>query len=121
DWVIGMIREKVKSGWLGIIILMMMQVLILTAQAADTGTSVPVPAVYGDLGVGMEASCGYGDVVKGGRFIPVTINLSNQQSEAFHGKIKILSMETDYDIYRYEYPVTIEAGSEKRLQYNVPI
>lgn len=69
--------------------------------------------------VSLEVVYGYQNVAKSGRFLPLTITMTNTQDTDFTGTLSVLSMEPDfqgyssnyeYDAYRYEYPVTIGAG-----------
>ena len=64
-------------------------------------------------GLSMDVAYGYDNRAKGGRYVPVDVTVYNQDSAEFTGKLKLLTMESDYDIYRYEYPVTIPAAGAK--------
>ncbi len=81
------------------------------------GLAVPAlgatPAQAEDQGSGniyLDATYGYQDMAKSGRFLPLTITVDNRGGEAFSGNLCILTMESDYQLYRYEYPVEIPAG-----------
>lgn len=67
----------------------------------------------------MDVVYGYKNIAKSGRFLPLRIDLSNRSDQAFKGTLCILAMESDmqgysmdldYDVYRYEYPVEIPAS-----------
>lgn len=71
--------------------------------------------------VTMEADYGYDGSVKGGRYVPVRIAFTNPTSQQFQGTVQILVMETDFEIYRYSMPVTLEAASERKETVNIPL
>ena len=54
----------------------------------------------------MDVAYGYDGAAKSGRYVPVRISLANQEQKAFEGTIRIQAMESDYDIYDYDYPVS---------------
>lgn len=84
---------------------------ILAVTPALAGT----PAQAGDGSapqITLDATYGYQDMAKSGRFLPLKIKLDNTGSAAFSGTLCILTMESDYELYRYEYPVTLEPGAQ---------
>ncbi len=56
----------------------------------------------------LEVSYGYGDVAKGGRYVPMTITMENHEEASFTGNIIVSTMESDYRVYSYEFPVEID-------------
>ena len=82
------------------------------APAAETVSA-------GDLS--LSVSYGYDNRAKGGRYVPVDVTISNQGDRDFSGKLKLLTMESDYDVYRYEYPVSVPAGQTCRKHLYVPM
>ncbi len=87
------------------------------AQAADVsraGNGVP-----GDIpsrsGLSMDVTYGYDNCAKGGRYVPVDVTVYNQEDTEFTGTLKLLTMEADYDIYRYEYPVVVPAAGNAQM------
>lgn len=80
-------------------------------------------SAYGYRGspVAMEASYGYDNMAKGGRYLPIYVTLTSQTSEDFSGKLEIKSMESDYDIYQYRYPVSLEGGQTQQVNLYVPL
>lgn len=69
----------------------------------------------------MDVTYGYDNTAKGGRYIPVFVSLDNTNHEVFSGHLQVLSMESDYDIYRYDYPVKIDAGTSIKKQLDIPL
>ncbi len=66
-----------------------------------------------DQGAGqlqLDVVYGYQGTARSGRFLPLNIRIENPQSTAFAGTLTVLTMESDYELYRYEYPVSLEAG-----------
>lgn len=97
--------------------------LVSASEKAAAGMEPSQAAAYvlGEEAITMEVNYGYDNTAKGGRYVPVWIDLVNSADQAFQGKIQILSMESDYEIYRYEYPVTIDAGSSSKEHVNIPL
>ena len=67
----------------------------------------------------MDVVYGYKNIAKSGRFLPLRVELKNTADRAFTGTLCVLAMESDlqgysmdldYDVYRYEYPVEIPAS-----------
>ena len=67
----------------------------------------------------MDVVYGYKNIAKSGRFLPLRVDLKNTADRAFTGTLCVLAMESDlqgysmdldYDVYRYEYPVEIPAS-----------
>lgn len=94
---------------------------VLAQETWETGEAEPINAAYGyrQSPVAMEASYGYDNMAKGGRYLPVYVTLTNQQKEAFAGSVAVKSMESDFEIYQYEYHV--ELGPEETVQINLNI
>ncbi len=82
-----------------------------------------VNAAYGykNSPVAMEASYGYDNMAKGGRYLPVYVTLTNQQAEPFSGSVMMKSMESDFNIYEYEYPVELEGAATIQINFNIPL
>ena len=60
----------------------------------------------------LDAVYGYQNMAKSGRFLPIKVNLENREEGSFSGTLCVLTMESDYTIYRYEYPVELEEGQK---------
>lgn len=71
--------------------------------------------------VEIDVEYGYGNRVKGGRYIPVYITIANGQGLPAEGVLKIKSMESDGDIYHYDYDVTLKSGEKRKGRYYIPI
>lgn len=91
------------------------------AFAAAGAGEAPVPYVMGESPVSMEAGFGYDNMAKGGRYLPVYITLTNQEQELFSGSVTIKAMESDFDLYAYEYPVELEGESSRQINLNIPL
>lgn len=91
-------------------------------EQPNVGTE-PVNAAYGykNSPVAMEASYGYDNMAKGGRYLPVYVTLTNKEEAAFAGSVIVKSMESNYDIYEYEYPVDLEGGETVQMNLNIPL
>lgn len=82
-------------------------------------TAADAPDDAGDSPVAMDVVYGYQNTAKSGRFLPLKIELDNRSDQAFRGTLCVLAMESDFQgynmnmensVYRYEYPVDIQAG-----------
>ncbi len=71
--------------------------------------------------VEIDVEYGYGNRVKGGRYIPVYITIANGQGLPAEGVLKIKSMESDGDIYHYDYDVTLKSEEKRKGRYYIPI
>lgn len=92
-------------------------------KEAEEGTAEAVNAAYGykNSPVAMEASYGYDNMAKGGRYLPVYVTLTNQKKEPFSGSVMVKSMEADFDVYEYEYPVELEGEATIQMNLNIPL
>ena len=120
-------RQRILRG--GILFLFLCCGLVhggtLQAYADETeGSSVAaVDSAYGyrNSPVAMEASYGYDNMAKGGRYLPIYVTLTNQLTEPFSGKVLVKSMESDFKIYQYEYPVSLAGEETMQINLNVPL
>lgn len=71
--------------------------------------------------VSLDVTYGYDNTAKGGRYLPLHITLHNRQNLALKGTLQFKTKESDGNIYRYDYPVQVEAGSELDAQYYIPL
>lgn len=108
-----------RSLWIGPLILMLVLSAVFTIYGKDV--SKEAKETSSDSGMRMEITYGYGNNAKGGRYIPVEVYLVNADEQEFQGDIRILTMESDYDIYRYSFPVTVPAEGEERKSMYFPI
>lgn len=102
----------------GVLVMILALSLVYPAWAVgETGTQTLIT----DTDVTMDVTYGYDNTAKGGRYIPVEVVLGNGAEESFSGQLKVLSMESDYDIYSYEYPVTMDAGGSLTQTVDIPL
>lgn len=88
---------------------------------ADEAQEVNAAYGYKNAPVAMEASYGYDNMAKGGRYLPVYVTLTNQLEEGFNGTISVRSMEADDNIYEYAYPVFLEGNQTRQINLNIPL
>ena len=89
----------------------------------DSGADSPTYE-YNDTsgtGMSMDVSYGYDGNAKNGRYIPLDVTLKSQNGESFSGTIRIEAMEADFDIYHYEYPVSMDSGKTIEKSMDIPI
>ena len=86
--------------------------------AKGQGEDAPFP----DQGpILLDAVYGYQNMAKSGRFLPVKVSLKNQEEEAFSGTLEVLTMESDYTLYSYEYPLELEPGQEQEKSLSISL
>ena len=71
--------------------------------------------------VAIELEYGYGNSAKGGRELPLTLSLKNEEQTELKGTLEILTRQSDGECYAYEYPLELAAAETQRAQYVVPI
>lgn len=71
--------------------------------------------------VSMEVEYGYDGAAKSGRFIPVRVSLVNEAVSEFKGTVRVQAMEADFDIYDYDYPVSLEGNESFQKSYDIPV
>ena len=101
--------RKLAAGVLGICVVWAM--LFFNHVYADETSS--------DIRV--EVSYGYNNMAKGGRYLPVEVELTNDSQLPFSGNVQVKSMESDGAIYLYEYEIELEPGSQMTKRYYIPI
>lgn len=110
------IRKNLMTGILMVVIL----VVSMAAPGLAAGESSSQSLLI-DGNITMDVNYGYDNGAKGGRYIPVRVMLRNTVETPFDGQLQVLSMESDYDIYRYDYPVWIEGGSSTEKVMDIPL
>ncbi len=112
--------------WIAVVILLLgglaFCALSMEAWAGSMAQNKEGETVSHSLGrVEIDVEYGYGNRVKGGRYIPVYITIANGQDRPAEGVLKIKSMESDGDIYHYDYDVTLKSGEKRKGRYYIPI
>ncbi len=112
--------------WIAVVILLLgglaFCALSMEAWAGSMAQKKEGETVSHSLGrVEIDVEYGYGNRVKGGRYIPVYITIANGQDLPAEGVLKIKSMESDGDIYHYDYDVTLKSGEKRKGRYYIPI
>lgn len=93
------IKRRLLTGPL-IIVLALLAVQVSWAAESYGGTGSRAGS-----GIVLEAEYGHEGAVKGGRYVPLDVRIFNQESTGLEGSLQILVMESDYEVYRYDYPV----------------
>ncbi len=94
----------------------------MTTYGTEAGNSFSDEyyAVSGSA-VSMEVSYGYDGNAKSGRYIPVDFKLNSQTDAKFNGTVRVEAMESDYDIYEYDYTVSLEAFGAMEKSLDIPM
>ena len=88
------------------------------------GTAYGASAAGGDYTeneISMDVVCGYDGHVKGGRYLPVQVILTNGQETDSAGQIQIKTLESNNDIYQHDYPVEVPAGERVEKHLFLPV
>ena len=109
------IKRRLLTGPL-IIVLALLAVQVSWAAESYGGTGSRA-----DSGIVLEAEYGHEGAAKGGRYVPLDVRIFNQESTGLEGSLQILVMESDYEVYRYDYPVFVEAGQEQERHLYIPM
>ena len=64
----------------------------------------------------LDAVYGYQNMAKSGRFLPIKVSLENREEGSFSGTLCVLTMESDYNLYRYEYPIELADGEKEESE-----
>ncbi|WP_349667579.1 hypothetical protein [Lacrimispora sp.] len=72
-------------------------------------------------GIGMEVTYGYDGNAKSDRYVPVNFSLKSQSASPFNGTVRVEAMESDYDIYEYDYPITLDAMGSVEKSLDIPV
>ena len=64
---------------------------------------------------------GYQNMAKSGRFLPIKVSLENREEGSFSGTLCVLTMESDYNLYRYEYPIELAEGEKEERNLSVSL
>lgn len=89
--------------------------------APDTDSQTNEYNAASDLGISMEVSYGYDGNAKSGRYVPVNVTLKSQSESPFSGTVRVEAMESDFDIYQYDYPVAIGANKSMDESLDIPV
>lgn len=88
------------------------------------GTAYGASAAGGDYTeneISMDVVCGYDGHVKGGRYLPVQVILTNGQETDSAGQIQIKTLESNNDIYQHDYPVEVPVGERVEKHLFLPV
>lgn len=103
-------------------VLFLLLIFIFTFFMSDPASAFAAAMQGGvSTSVTMDVSCGFGDTAKGDRYIPARLSLENKTEQSFSGTLEILTTESSREVYRYDYPVQMEAESSFREVYYIPL
>lgn len=105
-----------KHLWTGPLILLLALSAVITSRAA-----VMEETKETDTAVTMDVTYGYGNKAKGGRYVPLDVIVENHEQKQFAGTLKVLAMESDYEVYEYDYPLEIDAGERVEKHLYIPM
>jgi len=71
--------------------------------------------------VSMQVEYGYDGTAKGGRYLPVKVNIENHRDLAVVGSLQIQVQESDDTIYRYDFEANIDAHGTMSAKEHIPL
>ena len=71
--------------------------------------------------VSMQVEYGYDGTAKGGRYLPVKVNIENHRDLAVVGSLQIQVQESDDTIYRYDFEANIDAHGTMWAKEHIPL
>ncbi len=107
--------------WTGLLLLLLLSAAFPAGAYTQSQEAADSFGNGREQGIAMEVVYGYDNHAKGGCYIPIRIELMNEDVQAFQGELQILTMESDYDIYRYDYPVEIPARGQTSPYMYIPV
>lgn len=70
--------------------------------------------------ISMEVTYGYQNIAKGSRYVPLLIQFTNP-GKTVDGTLSVRSMEADYEIYEYQYPIVLQEGETYTKMVHIPL
>lgn len=113
-----MTMKRNKTIATGVFLALLIFIAAVTSWASEGEMTQPLLPVRD---ITMDVTYGYDNTAKGGRYIPIQVTLNNTKKDSFKGYMSVLSMESDYDIYRYDYPVSLEGGASVKKTMDIPL
>ena len=107
-----------KNVWTGPLILLLALSAVMTSWAAG-GQKTEHAETGGALT--MDVTYGYGNKAKGGRYVPLDLLFENHEQKRFAGSLQVLAMESDYEVYQYDYPLEINEGESLEKHLYIPM
>lgn len=122
------IKRALKSSLFGLLLAGVLCVQVYGAEASGLlkteaeergATESGESTEFSDSPITMDVVYGYENTAKSGRFLPLRIEIANQEDQDFRGTLCVLAMETElkgytmeqnYEVYRYEYPLEVKAS-----------
>ena len=110
-------KKKILKGLNKVLLVSLIVYLLLSG-------SIPIntfSATKEDKHITIDISYGYGNIAKGGRYLPIHVFYKNFEDENFSGKVSIEFNEADNRKYAYEYDVNLEGKDSVLSDYYIKI
>lgn len=110
-------KKKILKGLNKVLLVSLIVYLLLSG-------SIPIntfSATKEDKHITIDISYGYGNIAKGGRYLPIHVFYKNFEDENFSGKVSIEFNEADNRKYAYEYDVNLEGKDGVLSDYYIKI
>jgi hypothetical protein len=111
------LKKKILKGLNKVLLVSLIVYLLLSG-------SIPIntfSAIKEDKHITIDISYGYGNIAKGGRYLPIHVFYKNFEDENFSGKVSIEFNEADNRKYAYEYDVNLEGKDSVLSDYYIKI
>lgn len=83
-------------------------------EAAGGASLAPDP-------VAVTIEYGYDNTAKGGRYLPLSVQIENRQESVLDCVLGIRARESDGTVYQYNYDLSLEPGEPRQEKYYIPI
>ncbi len=98
-----------------------MKLPVFAMSATDANAQENEFNTASEAGISMDVSYGYDGNAKTARFVPVNVTLKRSLNTPFTGTIRVEAMESDFDIYQYDYPVSVDANQSLEESLDIPV
>ena len=111
-----MLKEKILKSLNRVLLFALLFICFVTSFRFNAFS-----AIKDNSNVTIDISYGYGNIAKGGRYLPIHVFYSNFSTEKFSGKVSIEFTEADHRKYAYEYAVNLDENRSELSNYYIRI
>lgn len=111
-----MLKEKILKSLNRVLLFVLLFICFVTSFRFNAFS-----AIKDNSKVTIDISYGYGNIAKGGRYLPIHVFYSNFSTEKFSGKVSIEFTEADHRKYAYEYAVNLDENRSELSNYYIRI
>lgn len=115
-------KEHKMRGKRGIVLFFALSALIFLSETSmfPVGAQAAVQAAE-ENDVTMDVTYGFNDTAKGNRYLQIKVLLENREETDFLGRLELLTTESSMEVYRYDYPVSVEGREKSEKIVYIPL